>query len=373
MQFTSSDYRGRRGNEEADHANANLLDEARERRILLALQCLLLVLVLMFFAYLFWVWNYIQSVRNPTSQVVPEPTPVTPILRELSWETPRKEKGFQRAVHEELGFVQGKGSDAGHHGKFAYAFYASSRDYLCGVLVNIARLKALGADETIDLLLLVPKGMLVPRFLDIAKSVGLRILQFDNPPNLQGGFDYYKHSNMKLLLFNQTEYDRIVYLDSDSLILKSLDHLFLLPKGIGIAAPRSYWEDDPKKFTSALMVIDPSQEMWQRVDKELHPIKEGKYDMDILNDVFMRDCMLLPNNYLVLNSHWEDETSETRLKNTGYSSLDSLASQTHVLHFTALGKPWSLNLSTVAFKRPLAHAFFQRSFQLWSETADKVC
>jgi len=365
VQISTSDYQNRRGQEERDSPNANLEIEQREARILLALQALLVFLILVFFVYLWWVWSYVQSLKPP---IPPPPPPEVPVLRELKWETPLREKGFQRALHEELGYTEGK------HAKFAYAFYAASRDYLCGVLVNIARLKLLGADPSIELILLVPRNLLPARFLEVAQRDGLRVHEFENPPNQPEGMVYYRHSNMKMLLFNQTEYSRIVYVDSDSIILKNLDHLFLLPKQIGLAAPRSYWEDgNAKKFTSALMVIDPSQDAWLRIDAQLHPVQKDKYDMDILNDVFGRECMLLPNKYLVLNSHWEDASSGTALKNTGASDLETLASEAYVLHYTALGKPWTLNATSVETQRPNAHPFFLRSFELWFDLANKVC
>ena len=39
----------------------------------------------------------------------------------------------------------------------------------------------------------------------------------------------------------QLPYARVVYVDADTLVLRSLDHLFALGPRVGFAAPRSYW------------------------------------------------------------------------------------------------------------------------------------
>jgi len=50
----------------------------------------------------------------------------------------------------------------------------------------------------------------------------------------------WSDSYTKLLAFNQTQYDRVLSLDSDSTVLKPMDELFLLPD-CPVAMPRAYW------------------------------------------------------------------------------------------------------------------------------------
>ena len=58
---------------------------------------------------------------------------------------------------------------------------------------------------------------------------------------LQSG--YYQGAYQKFFSFNLTEYERVIITDADGIILKNLDHLFLLdvPKNILLAAPQGYW------------------------------------------------------------------------------------------------------------------------------------
>lgn len=77
----------------------------------------------------------------------------------------------------------------------------------------------------------------------------------------------------KVELFKLTNYDKLVYLDSDSIILKNIDDLFKYPDGsathleIGVSAAV-----DDKAF-SGLMVFNPSY----------HPYKYYKTLMSVLN------------------------------------------------------------------------------------------
>lgn len=44
-----------------------------------------------------------------------------------------------------------------------------------------------------------------------------------------------------------------------------------------------------------------------------------------------------------------------------------------VLHFTALGKPWSWPAPTIASKRPYAHQLFKHQFSIWQNAASTLC
>lgn len=84
-----------------------------------------------------------------------------------------------------------------------------------------------------------------------------------------------------------TQYDSIIYMDSDTVVVRHMDDI-LANVGAGfLAAPRAYWldpgelrpgcgsatwshADGPQvglqmKFTSALMVVQPSTLVWRRL------------------------------------------------------------------------------------------------------------
>jgi hypothetical protein len=47
--------------------------------------------------------------------------------------------------------------------------------------------------------------------------------------------------------------------------------------------------------------------------------------------------------------------------------------EVYILHFTALGKPWSYTVQSVRKRRPKAHPLFAQQFLLWRMAARQVC
>ena len=64
--------------------------------------------------------------------------------------------------------------------------------------------------------------------------------------------------------------DRVIMLDSDSIVQHSLDHLFAAPLS-EVSLPRAYWLDQPW-LNSQLIVAMPSEALWQRT---LSIVKSG--------------------------------------------------------------------------------------------------
>eukprot|EP00658_Telonema_sp_P-2_P009680 TRINITY_DN13606_c0_g1_i3.p2 TRINITY_DN13606_c0_g1~~TRINITY_DN13606_c0_g1_i3.p2 ORF type:complete len:113 (+),score=24.55 TRINITY_DN13606_c0_g1_i3:214-552(+) len=67
---------------------------------------------------------------------------------------------------------------------------------------------------------------------------------------------YYTDVMLKLCVFTLKEFSRIVYVESDGLVLKNLDHLFrigLTPEQT--AVPQAHWLNG---VTTVLMVLTPS-------------------------------------------------------------------------------------------------------------------
>ena len=219
--------------------------------------------------------------------------------------------------------------------------------------------------------------------------------------------------------------DRMIIMDSDQLIMRNLDHLFDLPP-VEIAAPRTYWgggdkHETPLGSTTTLMVARPSKSLWKRMQDAMETLRGGEYDMDLVQRVFGNEIMTLPGRYCTLNSHWEvndqpfwyhheadervhldeqlqwekvageEATTEDGfpMMQTNYTTEDQaqkgargkwvedkgvgLLWDTEVVHFTALGKPWSFTVGDVRFKRPDAHWVFAQMFGEWRDAARTLC
>lgn len=257
------------------------------------------------------------------------------------------------------------------------------------------------------------------------------VIPYEPPPlSVESGGGYYRNVLLKLVSFKLHHYipalKRVLVLDADQLVLQSLDHLFDLP-AVDVAMPHSYWEG-PGKMTSAMMLVSLSDRLWNIMDDGLKTIATDVYDMDLVNQLFIRTAMVLPGDYCTLNSHWEtndlprwwrgDSPPERNSSwlpppfqepNHNYTKMDDkmraqtqkqlewdkqiylkLAEmlerrnrtsellvqayhETKVLHFTAVGKPWMHSVASIAKSRPGAHYLLAEQFGVWWEEARAVC
>ena len=150
--------------------------------------------------------------------------------------------------------------------KHAYVFYATEPEYACSALVNIDRLR--NQFNSTYRMIVIAKPTIESKFLTKFISYNVTVLPYEPPP-IPAEFPYYADVLLKLVSFRLHQYipslERILVLDADQLIVRSLDHLFSLPS-VDLAAPRVYWGDDAAQFTSALMLIKLSDRIWEKVN-----------------------------------------------------------------------------------------------------------
>jgi alpha-N-acetylglucosamine transferase len=193
--------------------------------------------------------------------------------------------------------------------QYAYVFYSTSDDYFCSAIVNIYRLLKLNMNNHIDIIILHTNDIEVKEYLFLADN---RIKLFKIVPWTKSNFNaYYTEVFNKLAIFNLTQYERIIYMDSDSIIINNIDRLFYIDDQIEFAAPPDYWDETapPGVFTSAMMIIKPSEKRFKQL-KELsiefsEKLYKGRqmYDMDLLNLAFVNQTTIMPGIFC-LNHHW---------------------------------------------------------------------
>lgn len=122
---------------------------------------------------------------------------------------------------------------------FAYVQYVTNPTYLCNSLMMLESLNRLGTKA--DLVMLYPKQWKVPSSPETAESVesaqlarardeyGAKLVPIEIQ-SYDAGESIWADSFTKLLLFNQTQYKRVIYLDSDGTLRKvSFAHLLSVP------------------------------------------------------------------------------------------------------------------------------------------------
>lgn len=316
---------------------------------------------------------------------------------------------------------------------YAYVFYATSNSYACSALVNIHQLQTLGSTVSIHVL---ASEKVSKAYIDAFATAGVKThVEITPKLPLQHGH-YYEDCLLKLVVFKMHKLDpslkRVLLFDSDQLILKHFDNLFSDIPPVDLAAPRAYWlGTEEAVFSSAFMLINLSDRLWDKVNKTLPTGDddfggaEPKVDMDILNDVLGDTATVLSGEYVTLNSHWEtwdlpnwyhpedrQNSSHTHSNNpvkmanrfrrpTGpvahpriddqmslataksdmvysedsdiYKHLVELYEYTPIIHFTALGKPWMYSAEEVVQQRQDAHPAFALQFGHWKKIAEQFC
>ncbi|KAJ1445820.1 nucleotide-diphospho-sugar transferase [Pelagophyceae sp. CCMP2097] len=139
----------------------------------------------------------------------------------------------------------------------------------------------------------------------------------------------------KLRIWQQTQFDRIVYVDADAVVVDNIDELFALDVAFA-AAPDVF---PPDKFNAGVLVIKPCLETFARLEAAipLLPSHDGG-DTGFLNSFFPdwfaspASCRLAFGYNAQRTLHWFTHSS-----NPGY--WDSI-SPLKVVHFSSSPKPW---------------------------------
>ena len=156
--------------------------------------------------------------------------------------------------------------------------------------------------------------------------------------------DYFKNTFDKLSIFKLTEYEKLVYLDLDLLLLQNIDDLFCYN---GIAMARDF--PFSNLHNSGVMVIEPDKNDYDGLIKlmvEKMNNQEQLGDQDIINEYF--DVIhTLPQSYNLMRRITEElETSKLPIWD---DKLDIYKVNVHansddakILHYIINPKPFSI-------------------------------
>lgn len=234
---------------------------------------------------------------------------------------------------------------------FAYSQYATDSAYLCNAVMVFEALARLGSKA--DRILLYPQQwdtdisdetdrdsqlLVKAREYYNVKLIPVEIPKKDD--------DAWDGSFSKFLTWSQTQYERILHLDSDVTILKSMDELFMLPRA-QVAMVRAYWElPRTRKLTSLFVLLEPSEQEFKRLTTASRPDNrpQGEYDMDILNRFYGDSAMILPHQrYGMLSGEFRAKDHSNFLGNTYEKwNADLMYREASLVHFSdwPLPKPW---------------------------------
>jgi glycogenin len=166
----------------------------------------------------------------------------------------------------------------------------------------------------------------------------------------------------KLQIFNQIQFDKLVYLDADMLVYHNLDDLFSQPHMAAVNAGGQLPEYASwTEFNSGLMVIEPS---WQLYEDMLAKLPElylpAGGDQDFLNAYYPdwphQPEKHLDHSYNIFHEHVDRYQQLYGYELNGgkrkgdWSSADRKAIK--VIHFVGERKPWLIKDALIQAQKP---------------------
>ncbi|CAJ1973383.1 unnamed protein product [Sphenostylis stenocarpa] len=203
----------------------------------------------------------------------------------------------------------------------------SSEAYVCGAITLAQTLLQTGTKR--DLILLADNSISVSKRDALSKAGWMvRIMtRIRNPRAEKGSYNEYNYS--KFRLWQLTDYDKIIFIDSDIIVLRNLDILFRFPQ---ISATGN----DQSIFNSGIMVIEPSNctfRVLMRLRDDIVSYNGG--DQGFLNEVFVW-WHRLPRRVNLLKNFWAKTTAEAREKNALFGAEPA---EVYAIHYLGW-KPW---------------------------------
>lgn len=217
--------------------------------------------------------------------------------------------------------------DGSHREAYATILH-TAHNYVCGAIAAAQSIRATGS--TRDLVVLVDETISDDHRVGL-QAAGWKIhtIQRIRNPNAQP--DAYNEWNYsKFRLWQLTNYDKIVFIDADLLVLRNIDFLFGMPE---ISASGN----NATLFNSGVMVIEPCNCTFDLLMDHINQIDSyNGGDQGYLNEVFTW-WHRIPRRMNFLKHFWEGDSEESKKKKTQLFGADPPV--LHVLHYLGR-KPW---------------------------------
>ncbi|XP_020087734.1 UDP-glucuronate:xylan alpha-glucuronosyltransferase 1-like isoform X2 [Ananas comosus] len=211
----------------------------------------------------------------------------------------------------------------------AYATILHSADaYVCGAIAAAQSIRQAGSRR--DLVILVDESISGEHRAGL-ESAGWKvrtIRRIRNPKARQDAYNEWNYS--KFRLWQLTDYDKVVFVDADLLVLRSVDFLFAAPE---ISATGN----NASLFNSGVMVIEPSNCTFGLLMEHVHEITSyNGGDQGYLNEIFTW-WHRIPRRMNFLKHFWEGDSEAAKAQKTRLFAAEPPV--LYVLHYLGM-KPW---------------------------------
>uniref|UniRef100_A0A803KX48 Hexosyltransferase n=1 Tax=Chenopodium quinoa TaxID=63459 RepID=A0A803KX48_CHEQI len=246
----------------------------------------------------------------------------------------------------------------------------SAHVYVCGAIAAAQSIRMVGS--TRDLVILVDESISDYHRSGL-EAAGWKIRTIQRIRNPKAEKDAYNEWNYsKFRLWQLTDYDKIIFIDADLLILRNMDFLFSMPE---ISATGN----DATLFNSGVMVIEPSNCTFQLLMDHINEIESyNGGDQGYLNEIFTW-WHRIPRHMNFLKHFWVgDEEEKKQMKTRLFGAEPSIL---YVLHYLGI-KPWlchkdyDCNWNTdflQEFASDVAHARWWKVHDAMPENLQQFC
>lgn len=233
---------------------------------------------------------------------------------------------------------------------YAYVSVLTTESYLIGILGVAKCLKKVNSKYPFYVLITdeISKEteiLLNNNEISTIRKKSIEIPEIIKEKNSKGVFSHWTYTFDKLSIFELTQFDKIVYLDSDIYIRKNIDLLF--EKGHMSTTPNRKFGPTitpPPELISGLLVIEPQQGLFNSFMEILSTIsdkRESVGDQDILQEYYT-DWKNQTNLHLDLKYNCFFTYLDYYTTHCGYN-LDDI----YVFHFLLGKKPWDFSKETI--------------------------
>lgn len=234
----------------------------------------------------------------------------------------------------------------------AYITLLSTADYLPGVACLAESLQRTGT--RIPLVVAVSASVAQPLRDDLARMPGVtQVLPLPAdgllPEWAARQQHHWAHTFDKLWLFGLEQFTKLVYLDSDMVVLQNIDDLFEAPHMAAVDAGRLVHRDW-NRLNSGLMVIEPQAQLPQRIATTVQQAYEEMQrtgrpalgDQDLINTFYAdwsRDGAHLDQGDNVFFEHLDAYLASGLYALPG-QAVPAAGRRLRIVHFTGRDKPW---------------------------------
>ncbi|CAL9210583.1 UDP-glucuronate:xylan alpha-glucuronosyltransferase 1-like [Musa acuminata AAA Group] len=259
----------------------------------------------------------------------------------------------------------------GRGAREAYATILHSVEvYACGAIAVARSIRLAGS--TRDLVVLVDESISGSHRsgLEAAGWKVRTIRRIRNPKAEKNAYNEWNYS--KFRLWQLTDYDKIIFIDADLLVLRNIDFLFGMPEV-------SATGNNATIFNSGVMVIEPCNFTFQLLMAHIDDITSyNGGDQGYLNEIFTW-WHRIPRHMNFLKHFWEGDSERVRAKKTALFAAETPG--LYVLHYLGV-KPWmcfrdfDCNWNSVtyrSFASDEAHATWWKVHDSMPESLQSFC